>query len=88
MYQIRLKEIMKAKGIRQKELAERLGVTVQYVNGIASGRLGVSISRLYDITRALGVSITDVLKEDSAQATIICPHCGKPIIFETEKAKE
>lgn len=88
MYQIRLKEIMKARGVRQRELAERLGTTVQYVNGVVSGRLSVSISRLYDITRALGVSIVDVLKEDSSQATITCPHCGKPIVFETEKAKE
>lgn len=86
MYRLKLKEIMQARNIRQKELAEKLGTSSQYVSGVVSGKLGVSINKLYEFSQALGVSISDVIFDDAPQNTVICPHCGRAIIFEREKA--
>lgn len=73
----RLKEVMKEKGVKQNDLAEKLGVTSQYISGIVTGRLGVSLKRLYEIAEILDVEPVSLLKGN--ENVFCCPHCGRPI---------
>ena len=41
---------------------------------------------LESVARVLGISVSELLREDDAPATeLICPHCGKPIHVKLEK---
>ncbi len=73
----RLKEVMKEKGVKQNDLAERLGVSSQYISGVVTGRLTVSLKRLYEIAEILEVDPVSLLK--GKENVFCCPHCGKPI---------
>lgn len=54
---LRIKEILKEKGVAQTELAEILNRKKQQVNDIVSGRVGVSIAMLESIAAALDVPV-------------------------------
>lgn len=76
MTQLRVKEICKAQGITQKELAERIGITPV---GLAKAIAGnTTIGTLENIANALNVSLFELL-EVPRNNEALCPHCGKPI---------
>lgn len=54
---LRIREILKEKGVAQTELAEILNRKKQQVNDIVSGRVGVSITMLESIAAALDVPV-------------------------------
>lgn len=68
----RIKEARKHKGYTQEELAEEIGVSVQYTSDLERGRVGTSIYTLVKICQALGISSDYLLfdKEMMNQATI------------------
>lgn len=83
---IRLKEVMKEKGVTGRELATRLNTTPQYISNITSGRQNLSLNGIDEVAKALGVEPWELLasreqlanyKSDSLMTQ--CPHCGKPI---------
>lgn len=83
---IRLKEVMKEKGVTGRELATRLNTTPQYISNITSGRQNLSLNGIDEVAKALGVETWELLvsreqlanyKSDSLMTQ--CPHCGKPI---------
>lgn len=59
---LRLKDVLKEKGITQSELAERIGKPFSMVNQIATGKRGVSAGILLDIADALGVHMEDLVE--------------------------
>lgn len=77
---LRLKQLLKEKGVTLQTLAERMGVT--------KGSLSCTINRnptlstLEKIAECLDVPITDLFESNQAKA--ICPHCGKPIKINIE----
>lgn len=81
---LELKKVMKEKGIKQSELAERLGVTSQYISGVCTGRLSISFKRLNEIAEILGVEALSLLVP-SDNSTFRCPHCGGLIRVNGEK---
>ncbi len=46
----------------QEQLAERSGLSQQYLSGLESGRRNPTIVTLYEIATALGVSHVDLLR--------------------------
>lgn len=50
--------LRKAKGLSQKDLAERTGLSQQHVSAIESGRIDPRISTLDAMAHALGAQIT------------------------------
>ena len=52
----RIKEVLKAKGIKQVWLAERLGKSYNMVNGYVSNKRQPSIEVLYEIAKLLQVN--------------------------------
>ena len=93
---MRVKELLKIKGITQKEFAEKLGMTPIGLSQILSGK--PSYTTLEKIASALDVEVwellvspEDIIKKYSNGKDEVniqtCPHCGKPIVIKTELLK-
>ena len=57
---LRIKEILKEKGISQIELAEKMGKSKQYISNILTGGKGMSIATLVEIAKILDVEFRDL----------------------------
>ena len=79
---IRIKQICSQKGITLQELAKRLGIGYQALYESATGN--PSLKRIRAIADALGVEVIELFEAPSKEASIICPHCGKPITIKAE----
>jgi transcriptional regulator with XRE-family HTH domain len=79
----RIKEMCNKRGITQKELAEKIGITDISLNKTLRGQYP-QLQTLERIADALNVPIADLF-EQPASDTIICPKCGAKLEF---KAKE
>lgn len=73
MVQLRVKELLKSKGLTAKELAERLGVTDIALRASLKGN--PTIGTLERVADALGVSVAELFEPQPSNA-VRCPHCG------------
>jgi transcriptional regulator with XRE-family HTH domain len=78
---MRIKEVLKEKGMTQQELADKLGISRQALGKQINGKLLVETAQR--IADALGVSITELF-EKRPEPTLTCPHCGKEIHIKIE----
>lgn len=75
---LRIKEIMKTKGVSGKELAKRMGLSEAALSlGLKTSN--PTLSRLQEYADALSVPITELF--DAPNNTISCPRCGAVIEF-------
>ena len=51
-------------GLTQEQLAERSGLSQQYISGLERGKRNPTIVTLYELASALGVSHVELLRED------------------------
>lgn len=81
---IRLKEVLSERGITQKELAERLGISVVGMSKIATGN--PTVETLEKIAKALDIEMWELFKapEDKCSGAVTCPHCGHILKFSVE----
>ena len=56
--------IRKERGLTQEQLAERSGLSQQYLSGLEQGRRNPTIVTLYEIAEALGVSHVALVEPD------------------------
>lgn len=83
---MRVKEVLKEKGLTQPELAEKLGVSVSAVKQMV-GADSVTTATLEKIAAAIDVPVwqffispDDLAKDLAHQDNVLsCPHCGKPL---------
>lgn len=54
--------IRKERDLTQEELAERSGLSQQYLSGLERGKRNPTIVTIYEIAQALGVSHLDMLQ--------------------------
>lgn len=81
--ELRIKELCKEKGILQKELAEKIGVTDIALRASLKGN--PTINTLEKVAAALGVNIVELFEHPrSNEAGITCPHCRKLITIKAE----
>lgn len=81
---MRVKDLLKEKGVTAKELAARLNLSEGALSQSLNGN--PTLERLNQIASALDVSVAELFEAPAADATaIICPHCGKPITLHVEK---
>lgn len=84
MYRIR--EILNQKGMTGKELAERMGVTPQYISGIIRETGSASVEVLANIARILNVPVASLFEDYvSNENIIICPKCGTKFKMESDE---
>ncbi|MBD5191419.1 MAG: helix-turn-helix transcriptional regulator [Bacteroidales bacterium] len=80
---MRIKELLKQKGITAKELAAKLNLSEGALSQSMNGN--PTLERLTQIATALGVSVSELFEEPRKDSTVItCPHCGKPITLKAE----
>lgn len=85
----RLTEILKSKKISKKDFAALVGTSPQYITGVCSGRLSLSIKQLSRFADVLGVPVADLLLSKHETNIFYCPHCGMPIrVFAEEQNEE
>ena len=87
MTELRIKEILKEKGMTAKSLAESMGKAPQYMNSIINGGKGASLNTLQEIATALDVPVASLFadyKVDAVTPFITCPNCGTHIKIETK----
>ncbi len=81
---MRVKEVLKEKGLTQPELAEKLGVSVSAVKQMV-GADSVTTATLEKIAAAIDVPVwqffisPDDLAKQAGGNTLRCPHCGGPL---------
>lgn len=73
MAQLKVKELLKSKGLTAKELAGRLGVTDIALRASLKGN--PTIGTLERVADALGVSVAELFEPQPSNA-VRCPHCG------------
>ena len=79
---IRIKEVLKEKGITQAELAQRMGVHRVALNSTLNNP-NIKLSTLEKIAAAIGCEVGDFFRDEGdGSATVVCPHCGKPVTVE------
>ena len=64
----RIATLRKQQDITQVEMAKTLGVSQQTINSYEVGRRRIPVSALPTLARALGVSLEELLGEESAEA--------------------
>ena len=72
---LRIKELLKEKGMTQVELAERLGITPISLNQQLA-RNTFTLDRLEEIADVFGIRVNDLFDNTY---TITCPKCGEEI---------
>ena len=81
---MRIKEILKERGITSKALATSIGMTPTGLS-IAIGENGnPPLSTLRKIAGCLNVPVARLFDDEEDNAKIICPHCGKRITIKVE----
>lgn len=76
---LRLKEVMKEKGITGKELSEMVGITPASVSNIANGNHFPKPELLKQIAEVLDVDIRELFiptKNENSDFDFKCPNCG------------
>jgi transcriptional regulator with XRE-family HTH domain len=56
--------LRKERGLTQEDLAERCGLSQQYLSGLEQGRRNPTIVTIYEIANALGVSHVDLVSPE------------------------
>lgn len=78
---MRIKEVIKQKGMTAKELAAKLGISEGALSLAINGN--PTVETLEKIASALGVSVSDLFAAPK-EGVIHCPYCGKSITIKTE----
>lgn len=83
---LRVKEILKSKGMTAKELAALIGVSEPSLSLTIKAGANPSLQSLEKIAAALGVPVAELVESPKTDRAIVnCPHCGKPIALQVEK---
>lgn len=81
--ELKVKEIIKAKGLTMQQVADVLGITRDTLTRNINGN--PTIETLEKIAKVLGTSVSDLLDEERPEEdknTITCPNCGKKFKME------
>ena len=90
-----IRKVIKEKGFTLEQVASQM--SGKEGNGISQSALtqmlngNPSISRVKEIARIIGVSVSELVADDylngtgKKKTTIVCPHCGKEITLEVNK---
>lgn len=70
MEDFRIKEILYQKGWKSKELAEKLGKSLQYISRIHRSDAGISIPRFQEIAETIPLLFPDFTVEPGS---LVCP---------------
>jgi transcriptional regulator with XRE-family HTH domain len=76
---LRIKEIVKEKGMTVADLSEMTGILAPSLSRIVNGG-NTTTETLEKIAKALEINVSELF-ETQRTDFILCPHCGKKICF-------
>jgi len=65
----KIKAVRKSKGLSQEKLAELSGLHPTYISDVERGKVNASIYSCFLITKALGISVADLLSQAGDKET-------------------
>ena len=80
---LQIKEVLKKRGIKQNDLAERLRINRVSLSRLLSDKNDMRISTLKKIADAIGCDVAEFFtpEENADHNTITCPHCGAKLVI-------
>ena len=78
-----IKETLKKRGLKQNELADRLGINRVSLSRLLSDKNDMRISTLKKIADAIGCDVAEFFTPAATPTnnTITCPHCGEKLVI-------
>ena len=78
-----IKEALKKRGLKQNDLAERLGINRVSLSRLLSDKNDMRISTIKKIADAIGCDVAEFFTpaEPAEHNTITCPHCGEKLVI-------
>lgn len=75
--ELRIKSILKEKGMTNIAIADKVGITRPNMSNIVNGKTKPSLETLDKIADALNVHISELFEKDAPIDNVIrCPNCG------------
>ena len=78
-----IKEALKKRGLKQIDLAERLGINRVSLSRLLSDKNDMRISTIKKIADAIGCDVAEFFTpaDKADHNTITCPHCGEKLVI-------
>ena len=78
-----IKETLKQRGLKQNDLADRLGINRVSLSRLLSDKNDMRISTIKKIADAIGCDVSEFFKPEVTEEhnTITCPHCGEKLVI-------
>lgn len=76
MIKIRLREILREKGLTSKDLAAKTGLTTTYISYICNSKAFPSLNVLNRLCAALEIDASELFKKPLPTDEFVCPTCG------------
>ena len=80
---LKIKETLKKRGLKQNDLADRLGINRVSLSRLLSDKNDMRISTIKKIADAIGCDVNEFFTPDekAEHNTITCPHCGEKLVI-------
>ena len=80
---LKIKEALKKRGLKQNDLADRLGINRVSLSRLLSDKNDMRISTIKKIADAIGCDVAEFFSpaETEDHNTITCPHCGEKLVI-------
>ena len=77
-----IKETLKKRGLKQNDLADRLGINRVSLSRLLSDKNDMRISTIKKIADAIGCDVSEFFAPEDKEEhnTITCPHCGAKLV--------
>ena len=78
-----IKEVLKQRGLKQNDLAVRLGINRVSLSRLLSDKNDMRMSTIKKIAEAIGCDVTEFFApaENADHNVITCPHCGAKLVI-------
>ena len=78
-----IKEALKKRGLKQNDLADRLGINRVSLSRLLSDKNDMRVSTIKKIADAIGCDVSEFFapEETEDNNTITCPHCGAKLVI-------
>ena len=80
---LHIKETLKQRGLKQNDLAERLGINRVSLSRLLSDKNDMRVSTMKKIADAIGCDVVEFFTpvEKEEPNTITCPNCGAKLVI-------
>ena len=80
---LKIKETLKKRGLKQNDLADRLGINRVSLSRLLSDKNDMRISTIKKIADAIGCDVSEFFApaETEEHNTITCTHCGAKLVI-------